>query len=89
MKKLVLTSLILASLVAAAPVGARQKSSSKTALAKAFKEETTDADDQQGLGFGLTVKHDGAAKYTSSGSIKTIQIFPLNAAAGVFTYDFS
>lgn len=88
MMKLVLTSLMLASLVAAAPVGARQKPASKTALAKAFKEENTEAD-EQGLGFGLTLKHDGVAKYTSSGSIKTIQIFPLNAAAGVFTYDFS
>ena len=88
MKKLVLTSLMLISFIAAAPVGARQKPASKNALSKAFKEENSDADNQ-GANFALSVAHDGTAQYTSSGSIKTLQIFPLNTATGIFTYDFS
>lgn len=89
MKKLVLFTLILMSVAAVTASGAQQKpghKSSKKALAKAFAEPESD---QQGVGFGLSLKHVEAGKFTAPGSIKVLQIFPINTVTGGFTYDFS
>lgn len=80
-----LSALILMGFVAVSALGAGHQQS-KGALAKAFAKSEFD---EQGIGFGLSLKHVEAGKYIPPGSIKALQIFPINTVTGGFTYSFS
>ena len=85
MKNLMLSVLILVSFVSVSALGANHQQG-KNAVKKAFAKSESD---DQGIGFGLTLKHVDAGKFVPPGSIKALQIFPINTVTSGFTYDFS
>lgn len=48
-----------------------------------------DADDAQAVEFGMSVKHDDGTKPIATGSVRALQIFPINSVTGGLTYNFS
>ena len=89
MQKTVLVACIIFSgLLAAthaASLNKQQRNGSKQS--KLFAPDKDESN--QGLGFNMTLKHVDKYKPEIAGSVKAIQIFPINTVTGNFTYNFS
>ncbi len=92
MKQILLACLIFScAAVAPAAVNYQQNGVAKSHAKRSATNDFTDHNDadDHGLGFGLNMKHDDSTRPIATGSVKALQIFPINSVTGGLTYNFS
>lgn len=88
MKKLIVIGLVISSLAMAMFADAASKHARKDTLSQAFSDKNQ-SDTQNDVGFSLSMKHVDPGKPVIPGSIRAVQIFPINTVTGGLTYTFS
>lgn len=88
MKKLIVICLVISGIATAIPASAQTRKHGEDSLHQAFSSKNQD-DASNGVGFSLGLRHVEKGKYIAPGSIKALQIFPVNTVTGGFTYNFS
>ncbi len=88
MKKLIVICLVISGIATAIPAGAQTRKHGEDSLSQAFSSKNQD-DAQDDVGFSLSMRHVEKGKYLAPGSIKALQIFPVNTVTGGLTYNFS